>query len=191
MSVGIEIWFRSGPDHDSLVEMLGDPDQYLEEMGPVRLAACPELGTPIESLGFSLFKGFETWGNREVLEKAKAKGLQGLCLVNFRRACDELLSPNDPLSAFWVDNPDVRRAEETADSAERMLRMIGEGHWAELQYFVTKIERWKLDGYYRGVPVSESEFTEVVVDELTKIAGHCRWFVANRKPPVLVSVAMI
>ncbi len=191
MGVGIEVWFRSGPSLDPVVETLNDPALPVDRFRPVRSAAKPGLGFPADSYGFSIFRAFQASDVESFREKTKALGLEGLCVLNFRQTIDELLVPEDPFSPFWIDNVDVQHAEQTAESAENMLRMIEGGRWDELQHFVTRMERWKLDGYYLGVAVSEAEFIEAVVDELTKIAGHCRWFAANRTQPVLVSVATI
>lgn len=191
MGVGIEVWFRSGPAHDPIVELLGDPASPAAEFDTVRIAAKPGLGSPTESYNFSIFNAFQAADVEEFREKARTFGLEALCILNFRQTIDELLAPGDPSSPFWIDNADVQHAERTADSAESMLRMIKHGRWNELQYFVGKIERWKLEGYSLGTPVSETEFMEAIVDELVKVSGHCRWFAANRRPPVLVSVATL
>lgn len=183
----MQIWFRGGESGQFTVDLLGRKNKRFPYCD-----ACADLELPNEELDYSVLYAFVACNGAE--DFVRELGLSALCILNEydlepSKGDEPTRSmPLDPVSAFWEREHNVCDAAKVADAADHFAHLLRTESWNRMQEYLLPVRRVSPDFMKSDDEVSDAEFIETITNELGLIAGHCRWFVANRSSPVLVSV---
>lgn len=183
----MQIWFRSNESQPFTVNLLGRKNKRFPYCD-----ASPDLELPNEELDYSILYAFVACNGTE--DFVHELDLSPLCILNQYdlepTKEDEATGslPLDPVSRFWTREQNVCAAAAVADAADRFAHLLRTESWQKMKEYLLPVRRTSSDFMRSDDDVSDAEFIETITNELGLIAGHCRWFVANRDAPVLVSV---
>ena len=203
MSVGMNVWFRSGVGDTLRIECLGESvekpkllsrkntQEFMAAWAAVKVIAAPDVEFPDEDFRYSVLPIHDHYSRMFSVDTFNAK-FPALNIVNeftFYIGAGSDLDPRNPLSKFWVNNKSVQSAGDVAAAFQRIAADVRQGLDRTLFETMLTIDRRPADPY--GDDDSEptdEQHLDRLIGEAEAFANHCLWFVSTRAAPVLVSL---